>query len=79
VIRVPDDFNSMTEDGKRVFINTQVFPDFRNILVPGQRVILFTEGDVELQGTIEIDTDPEGTKWWYGVIDWSTQRDISTK
>ena len=58
-------------------INSSVY--LRTAVAPGQRVILFTEGDVELQGSIEIDTDPDGTKWWYGVIDCSTQRDISTK
>jgi hypothetical protein len=75
MIRLPVDFNNMTEDRKRVQINKPSFEGLPRGLYPGERVILYTPGDFEVEGTIEVETDERG-EWWYGVIDWATTHDL---
>jgi hypothetical protein len=76
MLRIPVDFNAMTSDRRRVQINKHLNEQLLNNIDSGSRVILYTPNELEVEGTIEIDQDENGTKWWYGVPDWSTVRDL---
>jgi len=76
VLRIYVDFNEMTADGKRVLINTYSDQLVRDVLHPGLKVLLYTPGDLEVAGVVELDIDANGTEWWYGVPDWTTVREL---
>jgi hypothetical protein len=76
MIRLSVDFNALSPDGKKVQIN----PKHSNAPVadqfkPGLRVLL-VEPDLEVEATLALEGDEEGREWWYGIADWSTQRDV---
>jgi hypothetical protein len=76
MIRLSVDFNALTPDGEKVWIN----PEYENALVfdqckPGLRVLL-VDSDLEVEATLALEVDEQGREWWYGIADWSTQRDL---
>ena len=70
------DFNSLTKDGKRVLINTEYFTDLVGKIYPNQEATFYTPGDVAIDGYVEMDKDMNGKEWWYGVLDWTTNREL---
>lgn len=66
------DFNSMTSDGRRIFIGNNRSQE----LSPGDRVLIHEPDDFEVEADIELDVDENDREWWYAVPDWSTRRDL---
>jgi general stress protein 26 len=79
MIRIRADFNAMSEDGRRVWINTNVDDQLANSLHPGMRVLLFEPDDFEVEAIIEVSKDANSKDWWYGILDWSTRREITSQ
>ncbi len=78
MLRVQVDFNTLTEDRKRVRINERVHSDLLDQLRAGTRIACYQdEDDFEVEGIIEIDQDQDGTQWWFVRLDWSTRRDLA--
>lgn len=76
MLRLLVDFNAMSQDGKRVRINMKHGNSaFKERLRPGLKVLL-SEPDLEVEAVLELEIDEQGREWWYGVIDWSTMRDL---
>jgi hypothetical protein len=73
MIRLSVDFNALSPDGKKVWIH----PDHTKSgqLKPGLRVLLVEPG-LEVEATLALEVDEQGREWWYGIADWSTQRDV---
>ncbi len=71
MLRMHVDFNEMAEDRSRVQINSHFYGEILSRMPPGQRVILYTPNDLEVEGNIEVERNEHG-EWWFGRIDWST-------
>jgi hypothetical protein len=73
MIRLSVDFNALSPDGEKVWIH----PDHTESgqLKPGLRVLLF-DSSLEVEATLALEVDEDGREWWYGIADWSTQRDV---
>lgn len=76
MLRIHVDFNAMTPDGKRVYINESRQPNLQEFFV-GRRVVLYEPEDVEVEAVLEKITLEDGREVWVGVADWSTRRDLS--
>jgi hypothetical protein len=76
MIRIEVDFNAMNKAGTHIWINTRYYPDLLDFIQPGLRLLLYTEGDIEVEANIEVETDKNGVDWWYGHADWSTLKYI---
>lgn len=76
MLRILVDFNAMTADGTRVWINTDLHEDLLDTLHSGSRVTLYEPNDIEVEAVIEIVRKEDGTERWYGIPDWSTLRDL---
>jgi len=76
-LRIYVDFNSMLADlEERVDLPTHRQPHLRDILQPGQKIVMFTPYDIEVEGVVEHDADGDH---WYGRADWSTVRDLGSE
>lgn len=79
MLRIHVDFNSMTKDGEKVWINTTVDDFLLPSLYEGLRVIVYEPDDFQVEATIVVEKDKNGNDWWYGILDWSTRRELSTE
>ena len=76
MIRVLVDFNDLSPDGRRVGIPDQTkigYFLFHN----GQRILVYEDGEFEVEVVLESERLDDGREVWFGVPDWSTERDIS--
>lgn len=72
MLRLPVDFNTMMADEKeRVWINASVHPDIASLLMPGLRVVLYEEYDIEVEAVLEFDAAHQA---WLAQPDWATER-----
>jgi hypothetical protein len=71
--RIYVDFNTtQTDERGRVHINTDIYPELLDQIKEGMRVVFFDE-ELEVEGVTEYDTR---YRFWLGVPDWSTRRDL---
>ena len=66
--RIPVDFNTVNVAGL-VYIPTRVHPQLLDVIRDGQTVILYEEGDMEVEAVLEHDAVSDK---WYGRPDWRT-------
>jgi len=76
MLKIHVDFNAMTEDGKMIWINTDLECDLLKDLHPDLRVLLYEPDQLEVEATLVLEKAEDGKEWWYGRPDWSTSRDI---
>jgi hypothetical protein len=76
MLKIAVDFNALSPDGEKVWINTkhlniEAAKKFKHDL----RVLLY-EPDMEVEAILRSETDDQGLVRWYGIPDWSSRRDI---
>ena len=68
--RIPVDFNTeMAYPVGLVHIPTHMYPELLDVIRDGQTVILYEEGDMEVEAVLEHDA---ASNTWYGRPDWRT-------
>jgi hypothetical protein len=74
MLKIYADFNEMTEDGNSVLIAADREIDQVTIsqLSPGLHVMLYQDGDFEVEAIVEPEEVFPNTIFWYGRVDWST-------
>ncbi|MBL8120613.1 MAG: hypothetical protein JNJ78_24030 [Anaerolineae bacterium] len=79
MLRIHVDFNAMSQDGKMIWINTDLRQDLVKELHPGLRVVLYEPNQLEVEATVVLEKATDGKEWWYGVPDWSREHDLEVK